>query len=109
MKRFKNILCAIDPETVDSAALQRAVMLAENNQASLTLVTVTEPVVPLIETTQGASIDAHFQRAPADKHAGALQALAAPYRERLTIRTRVLTGTPFLEVSARCCGAGTTS
>jgi nucleotide-binding universal stress UspA family protein len=98
MKRFKNILCAIDPETVDSAALQRAVTLAENNQASLTLVTVTEPVVPLIETTQGASIDAHFQRAPADKHAGALQALAAPYRERLTIRTRVLTGTPFLEL-----------
>jgi nucleotide-binding universal stress UspA family protein len=98
MKRFKNILCAIDPKTADSAAVERAVTLAENNQASLTLVTVTEPVVPLIETTQGASIDANLQETPADEHVGALQALAAPYRERLTIQARVLTGTPFLQL-----------
>ena len=99
MKRFKNILCAIDPATADSAALERAVTLAENNQASLTLVTVAEPVVPLIETTPGASIDADLQETPADQHVGALQALAAPYRERLTIQARVLTGTPFLELT----------
>jgi universal stress protein E len=98
MKRFKNILCAIDPGLVHSAALERAVTLAENNQASLTLIKVTEPVAPLIGTAEGTSIDIDPQRALADGQLQALEALVEPYRERLRIRTRLVAGTPFLEL-----------
>jgi universal stress protein E len=40
MKRFKDILCTIEPEKECKLALERAVTLAENNQANLTVITV---------------------------------------------------------------------
>ncbi len=44
MKRFSNILLFADAGTDQSAALKRAVTLAKNNQASLTLVDVVDSV-----------------------------------------------------------------
>ena len=40
MKRFKNILLIADSERQQDNALQRAITLAENNQADLTVVRV---------------------------------------------------------------------
>ena len=42
MKRFKNILYVVNPDDEAACALERAVTLAENNQAALTVVTVVE-------------------------------------------------------------------
>jgi nucleotide-binding universal stress UspA family protein len=42
MKRFKAILLVADPERKDGAALERAVTLAENNQARLSVIDVLE-------------------------------------------------------------------
>ncbi len=42
MKRFKNILCIMEPQAVCQCALDRTVILAENNQARVTVATVTE-------------------------------------------------------------------
>jgi hypothetical protein len=43
VKRFKNILYLAEPSLDQTAALARAVSLAENNQARLTLLQVSEP------------------------------------------------------------------
>lgn len=94
MKRFKNILCVVESGKPDTLALERAVTLAENNQASLTVVAVIERIAaddmadPLANNLQTALVNIHAQK---------LEALAAPYRQRLTLQTKVLKGTPFLE------------
>jgi len=45
MERFKNILCVLAPGETSQHALERAVTLAENNQASLTVVDVIPHIV----------------------------------------------------------------
>ena len=49
MKRFKDILFTIEPGKESKPALERAVALAENNQANLTVITVS----PLISAGIG--------------------------------------------------------
>jgi nucleotide-binding universal stress UspA family protein len=46
MQRFKKILCVIDHGEASKPALERAVALAENNQAELTVVDVDEGYTP---------------------------------------------------------------
>ena len=50
MKRFKNILCVVETAEACKPALERAAMLAETNQANLTVVDVVERVSAGIET-----------------------------------------------------------
>ena len=38
MNRFKRILCVMEPDNPSKQTLERAVLLARNNQASLTVV-----------------------------------------------------------------------
>jgi universal stress protein E len=40
MKQFKDILCVMEPEAACQCALERAVALADNNQATVTVATV---------------------------------------------------------------------
>jgi universal stress protein E len=40
MQRFKNIICVATSGSTDLVALERAITLAENNQACLTVVEV---------------------------------------------------------------------
>ena len=47
MKRFKNILFVSEPELKGGNAFERAVMLAENNQAQLTVVSIMEEIPTL--------------------------------------------------------------
>ncbi len=98
MKWFKNILCVIDPEKTPSTTLARAVRLAENNQADLTVVDVAERVVPVTGMAEGDAIFADLPQALVEEHAQGLAALVEPYRKRVAIRSKVLTGTPFLEI-----------
>ena len=44
MKRFKDILCVMEPQAACQCALERAVALAESNQARVTVATVIERV-----------------------------------------------------------------
>lgn len=98
MKRFNNILCVMTPGAGCKPALERAVTLAENNQARLTLVDVTEPVTAGIGLPQGGPISADLQAAVVHAREQTLEGLAEPYRQRLDVQTRVLVGTPFLEI-----------
>ena len=98
MKRFNNFLRVLDQAKPCALLVERAVAVAENSQANLQVVAV----VPKLVLASGLPLDgpvtmdlkARFVADQTDK----LEALAAPFRGRLPIGTKVLTGTPFLEV-----------
>jgi len=93
MKGFKDILCVAGTESDSQFALERAAALAENNQATVTLVAVAEQLRnnlslaaewPFPDDPQAALVNALQQQ---------LEQLAQPYRSRVKVNTRVLTGT----------------
>ncbi|MFZ7126677.1 MAG: universal stress protein [Desulfobacterales bacterium] len=86
MKPFKDILYVTE-DTVDQAsALERAVVFAETNQASLSVI----DVIPAVDNENRAdAINSHKKN---------LESLVGPYRSRLRIREDVIIGTAFLEV-----------
>ncbi|MCF6354615.1 MAG: universal stress protein [Candidatus Polarisedimenticolaceae bacterium] len=98
MKRFRNILCVVAPETGCKPALERAVTLAENNQAELTVVDVTEHITAGIGMPEGGPVSADLQAAIITAHEQKLDALIEPYHQRVKVQARVLVGTPFLEI-----------
>jgi universal stress protein E len=79
MRRFRSILCAISADAASAATVQRAASLAENNQASLTLVDTRAP-------TPRTGTDPTATRA---ERLRLLETLTAAYRERLPIRCEV--------------------
>ena len=98
MKRFKNILCMVEPGKECNLALDRAVTLAENNQANLTVTAVAPSVRAGIGMPEGGPISADFQATTVNNHKQELETRVEPYRQRIKIETRVLVGTPFLEI-----------
>jgi universal stress protein E len=83
MKRFKNILCVVSPEEQYRYILERAVTLAENNQAQLTVAVIIAS--PEEETTILSQ---------------ALQTFTQAYQTHITIEYLVLNGNSFLEIVA---------
>ena len=98
MKRFKDILCVVETGETCNPALERAVTLAENNLANLTVVDVVESVAAGIEMPEGGPFAADLQTAMMSDHEQGLDTLVDPYRTRIEIQTKVLKGTPFLEI-----------
>ncbi len=98
MRRFKNILFVADSGRKGSDAFERAVSLAENNQASLTVVDVVERVTVGIGMPEGGPISGDLQAAMVSAHMQGLEALVDSYRKRIEIHIKVLTGVPFLEI-----------
>jgi universal stress protein E len=98
MRRFKNILFVADSGLKGSDAFERAVSLTENNQASLTVVDVVERVIAGIGMSEGGPISADLQAAMVREHTQGLETLVAPFRKRIEIHIKVLTGVPFLEI-----------
>ena len=99
MKRFKAILCVVTNGTACGAALERAVALAECNQAGLTVIEVTPRMLARIGLLEGGPIFIDdLQEAMVMAHARELEALVEPYRTRIDIQTSVLVGIPYLEI-----------
>ncbi len=98
MKRFIDILCVVEIGGGGKPALERAVSLAENNQANLTVVEIAERIAADIEMPEGGPISADLQSAMVTTRAQDLEALVDPYRKRIEIKAKVLTGTSFLEI-----------
>lgn len=94
MKLFENILCVADTSTDVQSTIARAVSLAENNQADLTIV----DVVPHVTAGGGGRTAAEIQAALTERRSSALASLVAPYHESRRIATQVLTGRTFLAV-----------
>ena len=98
MKRFKDILCTVEPGKECKLALERAVTLAENNQANLTVITVAPSISAGIGMPEGGPISTELQAATVNSHKQELENLVEHYRQYIKIETRVLIGTPFLEI-----------
>ena len=98
MQRFKDILCVATPGFIDHVALERAVALADNNRARLTVVEVVNEIqrnTKLIAHAQ--SLD-ELQAKIVAGHQQGLEKLVAPWRGNIEIQTKVLIGIPFLEI-----------
>lgn len=98
MKRFKDILCVVDPEEACEPVIERAVALAESNQASLTLVDVVPRVIAGIGMAEGGPISDHLQAEMVAERKRGLETAIQAYRQRIDIQIKVLIGTPFLEI-----------
>ena len=99
MKRFKNILYVKEPTIDQASAVARAVSLAENNQADLTLVDVipTQVVTAGIGLPPGGSISEDLRAAVKSDHRKALESMVQDFSERLQVRLDVLVGKTYLE------------
>ncbi len=98
MQRFKNILCVIETDGECFPALERAVTLAENNQANLTVVAVSENASESFVLQTDKPIATELQEAVASSQQQDLESLLKPYRKRVKMRTKTLNGVPFLEI-----------
>lgn len=98
MKRFKNILCMMERQATSQCAIERAVALAENNQASVTVATVIERVPAGVKISDGGTDPGDAQARLTDTEAQRLDTLIEPYRARVRMNTKALVGTSFLEI-----------
>ena len=98
MKRFKRMLCVVEPRQTAEAVLERAVSLAQNNQAVLTVVSVAPRVTAGIGMPEGGPISAELQEAEIANSRQQLENAVAPFRSRIAIDAKVLMGTAFLEI-----------
>ncbi|MGC1952231.1 MAG: universal stress protein [Gammaproteobacteria bacterium] len=98
MKHFKNILYVSEASVAQGPAMVRAVSLAENNQADLTVIDVVPVITAGIGMPPGGPISAELQSAMVSKHRKELESLVAPYKRRRNIEIDVLVGPMFLEV-----------
>ncbi|ATJ82366.1 universal stress protein [Halomonas beimenensis] len=98
MKRFRNILYVVEPSVPQQAGLARAVSLAENNQATLTLIDVIpEEMLDLSLAPRGPSTAELRGRVIAERRAW-IESLIVPHADRLACHVEVLTGIRFIEV-----------
>jgi len=98
MKRFKNILCVIDRRQPVDGVLQRAVSLAENNQATLSVVSIVPQMTAGIGMPEGGPISAELQQAEISAAREKLQSAIRSFQSRIAIDAEVLEGTAFLEI-----------
>lgn len=92
MQGFNGILCLVERGKDNKPALDRAVALAENDQARLTVATV----IPRVSTLR--PLAEHIQSAMVREREAMLGSLVEPYSRGLEIEQRILIGTPFIEV-----------
>jgi len=98
MKRFKDILCMVESGNECELALERAVTLSKNNQARLTVMSVVPSISAGIGMPKGAPISTELQEASVSTCKQELESLVESYRHKIKIETKVLIGTPFLEI-----------
>lgn len=99
MNLFKNILYLSESAVAQEASIMRAVSLAENNQADLTVIDVVPVMTAGIGMPRGGPISKELQAATVNEHRKRLESLIEPYKKRLRIQVDVLVGRKFLQVT----------
>ena len=97
MNLFKNILYVSEGSVVQEDSIMRAVSLAENNQADLTVIDVVPVVTAGIGMPRDAPISTELQTITVNERRKKLEALIEPYTKRMSIRLDILVGRTFLE------------
>ncbi|HSH43023.1 MAG TPA: universal stress protein, partial [Arenicellales bacterium] len=96
MKHFRNILYVSEPDMEQAGAFERAVALAENNQARLVLLHVDrEPQLGALGQTHNRR---EAEQVLKQREMERLEALAAPHLKRCAITHAVRFGIPFIEI-----------
>jgi universal stress protein E len=99
MKRFKNILMVAGGEGWERAALKRAVALAKNNRARLTVVDVIEELPREMRVLSKSIHLADLQKLAISERLKELRHHIEPILNKgVQVTAKVLVGTPFLEV-----------
>ena len=98
MNLFKNILYVSGGSAAQKGSIIRAVSLAENNQADLTVIDVVPVITAGISLLRGNSISSELQAAAVEESRKKLEALIEPYKDRVHIQLDVLVGRTFIEV-----------
>jgi universal stress protein E len=98
MQRFKNILCVVSATLKDNVALKHAAELAENNQASLTVVEVIDEIPPNTKLLKRIFSPEDLQAKIVIEHQKILNMLIAPLDRMIKIKSKVLTGISFLVI-----------
>jgi universal stress protein E len=98
MQRFKDILFVAIPDAVNGTAMERAAVLADNNQARLTVVDIIDEIPSNAKLLDRSLSVVDLQKMIAAEHQEALQTLITPWNNNIEIQTKVLIGTPFMEI-----------
>ncbi|NIA67412.1 universal stress protein [Pelagibius litoralis] len=94
MKRFKNILYVADSSGIVLQAFHHAVGLAERNKARLTVILVMERIPAYLTRLTSPTL----REAQVKELQATVERLAAWAAGRVEIESRIIEGTPFLEV-----------
>ena len=99
MKLFKKILYVSESSAQQESTIARAVSLASNNQADLTVLDVIPPqaVTVGLGLPSGGPVSYDLRAAIESDHREALDSMVQPYKKRLQIRLEVLVGKTYLE------------
>lgn len=98
MKLFKHILYVSEASVAQGPSIARAVSVAENNQADLTVIDVIPALTAGIGVLPGGHTSGELQASIVSERRKGLESLVEPYKERLSIRLDVLQGQKYLEV-----------
>lgn len=99
MKRFKKILYVNEPTVDQESTIARAVSLALNNQADLTIVDVipTQVVTVGLGLPPGGPVSNDLRAAIESDHLQVTESIVQSFKERLHIRLEILIGKTYLE------------
>ncbi|AKH20364.1 universal stress protein [Sedimenticola thiotaurini] len=97
MNLFSNILYLSEAGADQASSLERAVTMAENSLAKLTVIDVVPVLSAGIGLPAGGPISEKLQTHMVSDRRQELEALVEPYRERLDIQIDVLVGTRFIQ------------
>ncbi|MGV8943329.1 universal stress protein [Thermomonas sp.] len=97
MNLFKNILYVSENSVAQEASIMRAVSLAENNQARLTVIDVVPTPSGGIGLPLAGPLANELQAAAINERRQNLESLIEPHTNKLAIQLHVLTGRTFLE------------
>ncbi|NOR80489.1 MAG: universal stress protein, UspA [Methyloprofundus sp.] len=98
MQRFKNILYVVVPDAVNGVAFDHVVTLANNNQARLTVVKVIDKIPSNIKLSGRTFSTETLREKLVAEHQQKLKALVSALGQNIEIQTKILIGTPFLEI-----------
>ena len=99
MKRFKNLLLVCDFDTNHSIAVERAVSLAQQNRAKLTVISVVKDIPADMGMATTAIPPQELFQLVMDGIQDKVDALVADFRKQgIEVESMVIAGTPFMEV-----------
>jgi len=98
MKRFKDILYVMVSNSTNDVALNHAVVLANNNQANLTVIQIIDRIPSSIQLHGHSLSTQNFREKLVAEQTTKLQTQVNSLKQKTEIKTKTLIGTSFIEI-----------